>query len=81
MKELWIQAILLLPSTKNIDSFFLCYRPWIRDKSHLYLVRFRANNYHRPIDKWFYPQWVDGFGATPEEAIQNFITKWKKYAE
>jgi|WetSurSiteA1Bulk_404760.scaffolds.fasta_scaffold469481_2 hypothetical protein len=83
MKELWEQAISLLPATKFISTFGLNYRPWIRDKTHLYMLHFYFDNgYWRNITQVppkGVPYWNTGFGRTPEEAIQNFIDKWNKY--
>jgi len=81
MKELWEQAIALLPKKSLVGQFYIEYKPWIKDKTHLYRVAFSTTGIFQPriYEKLPYPGYITGFGATPEEALQNFITKWEKY--
>lgn len=86
MEEEYIEAISYLPPTKYIESFYLDYRPWIRDKSHRYRVVFVAITYdyekHKPINiPTSIPYMCTGFGATPKEALINFTFKMVMFKE
>jgi hypothetical protein len=77
MKEFWEQSISLLPSANKIDCFYIEYRPWIKDKTHLYRVFFRTVDAYTDHPASI-PLWVESFGSTAEEALQSFIGKWSK---
>ena len=81
-EQLWWMAIQLLPPAKQVEQFFIEYRPWIGNKARRFRVNFALKNWFRMMEnKTGFPLYCNGFGGTPEDALIDFILRMGIYKE